>query len=126
MAEISRIWYKIAIICVKYIPILISICYFIGNICTCFGIALLIISNISHMSLLPIICVLSFSFLLKYCIWHRLPIYYAMLIDVVNWIDYYIHIPVNSAIMLSIYLTITIIFILVGMYLKNKDNKTKN
>ena len=121
MAEKSK--YKIALVITKYVPYIIGILYFIEALLSCLHIEILYLPFIGNLTILPTICILSFSFLLKFCIWHRLPIYYAILIDVINWVDYYIHIPVNSAIMLSVYLTITIVFILLGMYFKNRYNK---
>lgn len=62
------------------------------------------------------------SILLRFCIWHRLPLYYSLVIDIINTLDYYITFPVNNIIMLAIYLAITGCFILIGMYLKEKYN----
>jgi hypothetical protein len=65
---------------------------------------------------------LAMSVLLKFCIWHRLPLYYGASIDIINTIDYYITIPISNKSMLVWYLVITGIFILVGMYLKERHN----
>ena len=73
-------------------------------------------------SILSIISVLAMSKLLKFCIWHRLPLYYAASIDIINTIDYYITFAINNELMLASYLTLTGIFILIGMYLKEKYN----
>jgi len=81
---------------------------------------------IYYTSLIPFICLIACSKLLKFCIWHRLPLYYSMLIDVINAIDYYIVIPIESKWMLLIYLVITGAFALYGAYLKNRYNKTKS
>jgi len=67
-------------------------------------------------------CLFAISILLKFCIWHRLPLYYAITIDIINTVDYYFVIPISSKVLLLIYLVISIIFILVGMYLKEKHN----
>ena len=62
------------------------------------------------------------SVLLKFCIWHRLPLYYGIIIDTINTFDYYFTFSVNNITMLAIYLSITGVFILIGMYLKQKYN----
>lgn len=62
------------------------------------------------------------SILLKFCIWHRLPLYYSIVIDIINMLDYYITFSINNVIMLAIYLAITGLFILIGMYWKEKHN----
>ena len=77
----------------------------------------------SPITMLFLICA---SFVFKFCIWHRLPIYYSAVIQIVSCIDYYCKLEIINNIMLFIYLTITILFILLEMYFKNKHNKIKN
>lgn len=112
--------YRIATIIIKYFPMLIAILYLLESILSCFSIECLVLGLLDNMSLLPIILILSMSFLLKFCIWHRLPIYYVMVINTINIIDYYFKIPLNSAVMLSIYLIIALVFIFIGTCLHIK------
>ena len=65
------------------------------------------------------------SLTFKFCIWHRLPIYYALLLHIISTIDYYTNIAISNWFMLFVYLVITIVFILIGMYFKNRYNKKK-
>ena len=125
MEEISKTQMKFAKIIVKYCPIIIATFYFISAILSCFGVGLVWITPIYYMSLLPFICLFACSKLLKFCIWHRLPLYYSILIDVINAIDYYIVIPFSSKWMILIYLLITGCFVLYGVWLKEKYNRLK-
>lgn len=126
MEEISRVQVKIAKIVVKYSPIIIAIFYFLSAIFSSIKIGIEWIIPICYVSLIPFICLVVCSKLLKFCVWHRLPLYYSMLIDVINAIDFYIVIPIESKWMLLIYLMITGTFVLYGAYLKNRCNKTKS
>lgn len=125
MEEISKTEYKFCKIIVKYVPYIIGIWSFIASILSCFGLEFSLGVMIFQPSLLPFICLFACSKLLKFCIWHRLPLYYSILIDVINAIDYYIVIPIASKWMLLIYLLITGMFILLGMYLKERYNRKK-
>lgn len=125
MAELSRLNYRITLLLAKYVPEIIAILYLIMLILSCFGINLVLLSSIASLSLLPAICLISFSILFKFCIWHRLPIYYVLFQNLINEIDFYFGIPVTSLWMLFIYLLITGMFILIGAWLKNKYNGQK-
>lgn len=119
------IWHKWFLIIVKYIPSIIAIVYLCAAILKCFGIMPMFIPNLFYMSPITALFILSASFTFKFCIWHRLPIYYALMIHGIDCIDYYCNIVITNYIILFIYLTITITFILFGMYLKNRCNKKK-
>ena len=117
--------HKILLIILKYIPFIIAIIYFISSILHCFGIRCCLLGNLFFLSPITALFILVASFAFRFCIWHRLPIYYALILHVTACLDYYCNIPITSNIMLFIYLLITIMFILVGMYLKNRYNKKK-
>lgn len=125
MEEISKSTIKLSKIVIKYIPILIAIGYFITSMTSCLGVFVGFIVPIYRLSIFSFICLFACSKLLKFCIWHRLPLYYSILIDVINAIDYYIVIPFSSKWMILIYLLITGCFVLYGVWLKEKYNRLK-
>ena len=122
MVEISKGLARLTRIIVKYIPFVIAIGYLLMAIFSCFGISCIWLPVLFRFSMSSFICLFAISILLKFYIWHRLPLYYAITIDIINTIDYYFVIPISSKVLLLIYLVISIIFILVGMYLKEKYN----
>lgn len=63
------------------------------------------------------------SKVLKFCIWHRLPIYYCFLMDILSTIDYKYGIVSSNINLIIVYMIITVIFILLGMYLKERYNR---
>ena len=103
-------------IVIKYIPFIIAFGYFISCICTCFGIVPIIIPNIIYMSPVTSLFILCASFAFRFCIWHRLSIYYALVTHAIVLIDYYSSITLSNWIMLFVYLLSAIITILLGMY----------
>ena len=122
MEEISRLELRICKIIVKYAPLIIAIGYFIISLASCFGIMFPFVSSLCYLSVIPFITIFAVSKLLKFCIWHRLPLWYCVLIDGLNAIFYYFDLPLMGKSMLAIYLTITISFIVLGMCLKEKYN----
>lgn len=127
MAEISKNLTKIAKIIIKYTPFIIAIGYLAMSILSSIGITVAILPFIFRYSLCSFICLMVMSFLLNFCIWHRMPLYYAAVVDILNTIDYYFVIPISNKAILIVYLTIAILFIVIGMYLKEKYNaKTKH
>ena len=122
MEEISKSLARLTRIIVKYIPFVIAIGYLLMAIFSCFGISCIWLPVLFRFSISSFVCLFAISILLKFCIWHRLPLYYAITIDIINTVDYYFVIPISSKVLLLIYLIISIIFILIGMYLKEKCN----
>ena len=121
----EEICHKILLILLKYIPFIIAIIYLIVSVLRCFGVMSFIIPNLFFMSPITALFMIVASFTFKFCIWHRLPIYYSLLLHGIVCIDYYCNIPITSSILLFVYLLITIVFIIIGMYLKNRYNKKK-
>lgn len=118
----NKTQYKIFLLLIKYLPFFIAVIYFISAICGCFGIQLIVIPNLFFMSPLTAGVWIFISFVFKCCVWHRLPIYYCMTLDTVTIIDYYNESQLTQPGMFSLCIGITLIFILLGMYFKNKYN----
>ena len=116
----SKTLYKLFLILVKYLPFIIAVVYFICIMSYCIGVELNGLMNAFFLSPTMAGFILIASFVFKACIWHRLPIYYSLVLQIINTIDYYI--IFTNSIMLYVYLLITIVFILIGMYFKNKLN----
>lgn len=122
MEGISKVWHKILLILVKYVPFVIAILYLICLIFGCFGIQLFILPSLIYISPSCGILILVMSKVLKFCIWHRLPIYYCFLMDVLSTIDYKYGITISNVNLIIIYMIITVMFVLLGMYLKERYN----
>ena len=116
----SKTQYKIFLLLVKYLPFIIAILYFISCTLNCFGIYSRFTAQLAFYSPITAVFMLYTSFVFKCCVWHRLPIYYSLILQILININYYI--PISSNIKLFVYLALTITFILFGMYLKNKYN----
>lgn len=78
--------YKLEIICLKFIPYLITSLYIIGLVLNKFGIYCSILNVFTSMSILPLIFIWISSYTFKFCWKHRLPIYFITFITIINLI----------------------------------------
>ena len=80
----------------KYIPMIISLFYLINTITAFIGIDIPILSTISGMSLLTWILMYIATIVFNFCSYHRIFLYYILIVDIINIIDYYISIPISD------------------------------
>lgn len=112
--------YKLELLVLKSLPIMIMLCYLINTILSYFKIDLIIFSIIGGLSILPIIFILISSFVFKFCIYHRLPIYYIIVSDIINYYDLYIGIPLSNRWLFILNMMIAGIFIILIVLSKAK------
>lgn len=116
--------YKVLLIILKYIPIVIALCYMLN---TLFYIEPL--SNIAGVSLLTWIFLYLASLVFKFCAYHRMFLWYILVDDILNIIDYYYQIPISTDNILRIHnilIGITLFTVLVLYVKSNKVTITKS
>ena len=104
-----------------------ALCYTLNSILAYFYIDLCWTGYLVHLSLLPALTILSQSFVLKFCVYHRIPIYYILLNDVLTSYDYYVGIPLSdkNLLMFNMVLCWIAIFAITYFYVKNHKNVAK-
>lgn len=120
--------YKILLILLKYIPILISLIYVLNTFAAYVGIDIPAANNIAGMSLLTWIFMYIATIVFNFCSYHRMFLYYILIVDIINITDYYIGIPISDfqLIMLHTIVTGISLFIILFLYIKRKLNKNLN
>ena len=123
--SLKRSNYKVFLFINKYLPYVISLLYMVNTILYLFGIDLVIFSILGGMSILPMIYFISVSFTFRYCLYHRLPLYYVILNDSINWLEYTVGIPITNTMFISISLILMLLTIIIStiLYLKGKERK---
>ena len=117
---IEKNLYKLELIFIKILPLGIALCYLLNTVLSYFGIDAVILSYIGGMSILPTAFILISSFVFKFCIYHRLPIYYIIISDIFNYIDFYIGIPITTRNLFILNMLIAGIFIILIVFTKAK------
>lgn len=118
--RLNKSLYKIGLYLVKIIPVITVVLYLLNTILSYFELRLEILSMICGMSLLPWLSLYVLSLLLKFCIYHRLFLYYIMTNEIVSWYDYKIGFDISDANYLRFHLMIAGIFLLLIVYSKFK------
>lgn len=117
---IEKNLYKLELLLIKSLPLGIALCYLLNSILSYFKINAPILSYLGGMSILPVIFILVSSFAFKFCIYHRLPIYYIIVSDILNYYDLYVGIPISNRGLLILNIIIAGIFIILIVFTKAK------
>lgn len=112
----SKYLYKILLFVLKIIPMITAIGYALNTLLAFIGIDTPLFSNICGMSLLPWLYILLSAFVFKFCIYHRMFLYYILVTDLINIIDYYIGIPLSTFNLFVLHLIIVIVFMFLILY----------
>ena len=123
--SINRVLYKIELYLIKIIPFVLAGICFLNTVLSYYNIDIPLFSYIGGISLLPLLFLYVSSFVFKFCLFHRLPIYYTAINWLLNTLDYYIEIPLSNRNLYILYLTITFIFIILLVYGHCKKHSIK-
>lgn len=120
--DILKSEHKIFLILLKYIPFILSISYFVAVVLDIHGIDTMWLSILAGAGFIPSIFVLLLSYIFRYCIYHRMPIYYVMLNNFVNWLVYAYNFNMSICMYFSWFMFITAVFCIITtiLYLNNK------
>lgn len=113
--------YKLLLLTIRYIPMIIAICYILNTLLYTADIDLPILSNIAGVSLFTWLFLYLSAVVFEFCSYHKIFLWYILISDIINMIDYYFYLPIdNSKIHLINYSIIGIfLFIILYMYVKN-------
>ena len=124
--QLNKLLYKLELYLIKMIPTWLAMCYFTNTTLSYFGIDAPILSLIGGISILPLLFLYLSSFAFKFCIYHRLPLYYITISDILAYYDMYVGIPCSTRTLFSINMIITSLFLFLILYLKpNYDRNYK-
>ena len=122
---VGKVLYKIELLLIKVIPFIIMFCYALNNILYYFDIEVIFLSTFSGLSILTWIFLYISSFVFKFCIYHRLPLYYILTIDTINYYDYLIGLPISDKRLFILDIIIIGIFLLFIVYFKFKQHEQR-
>lgn len=115
--------HKVLLLILKFIPMITALCYMLNVLLALFGIDAGFLSHICGMSLLPWLFIFVATIVFRFCIYHRMFLYYILASDMVNIIDYYIGIPISAANMIMVHFVLISIFLFLILYLYVKHHK---
>lgn len=121
---VSKRLYKLFLITIKAIPYVIAVAYILYTFCSFYNVELIIIGYLASCSLLTWSFLYFSSFVFRFCIYHRIPLYYIATSDLTNIVDTTIGIPVSTYTLLMIQYAVLGLFILLFIYFKRKYAKS--
>lgn len=122
-ANLNKLLYKIELYLIKIIPVVISGLYLLNTILSYYNKHIELISAIAGISLLPWLFLYISSFVFKFCLYHRLFLYYIAINELIAWYDYKIGFNINNTQYLYSHLVIAGIIIFLVTYLKIKHER---
>ena len=123
--NVNKALYKIELLLIKIIPFIIMLFYVLNSILSYFNIDILLLSIISGMSILSWLFLFISSFVFRFCIYHRLPLYYILITDIINYYDNIIGIPISNRNLFILNIIIAGVFILLIVYFKFKQHESR-
>lgn len=105
---------------------LIAMCYMLNTALAYIDIDIPVLSNLAGMSLFTWMFVYLASIVFKFCAYHRMFLYYILITDLLNIVDYYVGISMsdfNLMMLHSVIIGLTL-FIVLYLYVKNHKRIT--
>lgn len=122
-SNVSKLHYKLFITVLKYIPMIIALCYVLNTVAAMLSIYIEPLSNIAGMSLFTWIFLYIATYVFRFCAYHRMFLWYILVDDLLSIIDYYYELSIDTGNLLMIHNSIIGIFLFIILYLYVKSNK---
>lgn len=119
----NKTLYKVSLLSLKIMPWVLAIIYLIGTLFASCGIDLIVFSAIGYMSVIPTCFIILMSYTFSFCIWHRIPLYFILINNIINWIIWVSVGALSLGIVITTILMTIGVIAIIGAYLKNKYNE---
>lgn len=121
----SKKLYKLLLIVIKYTPFLMSSCFALNTILALAGIDFPILSMVSGMSVFTWVFMYLAALVFRFCMYHRMFLWYILSDNIVSAIDFYIDLPINDFQIIAIHSIVICIFLFVILYLYIRRRRSK-
>jgi hypothetical protein len=117
--------HKLLILAIKYTPLVIALCYMLNTLFAWMGFYFEPLSNIAGMSLITWVFTYLATIAFKFCVYHRMFLWYILADDMLNIIDYYWSLPITDSQILRLHngLIGLLLFALLIVYVKSNKGE---
>ncbi len=115
----SKNLYKVFLVALKILPMLISLCYLLNTITAYLGYNIEIFSFIGGVSLLPWIFLYVSAVVFRFCMYHKMFLFYILSDDIINYLDYFFDFTTAYEFFI-IHMSIAGVFLFIILYLYKK------
>ena len=119
--QLNRNLYFIEIKLLKILPSLIALIYFINIILNLIGVKLNSLSYLAGMSFIPLLFIYISSYVFQFCEYHRLPLHYILITNLLSIIGYEFEISIDVWLYIVIHSILFGLSIAIALYLYLKD-----
>lgn len=119
--QLNRNLYFIEIKLLKILPSLIALIYFINIILNLTGVNLNSLSYLAGMSFIPLLFMYISSYVFQFCEYHRLPLHYILITNLLSIIGYEFEIAVDVWLYIVIHSILFGLSSAIALYLYLKD-----
>ena len=119
--QLNRNLYFIEIKLLKILPSLIALIYFINIVLNLIGVNLNSLSYLAGMSFIPLLFMYISSYVFQFCEYHRLPLHYILITNLLSIIGYEFEIAVDVWFYIVIHSILFGLSIAIALYLYLKD-----
>lgn len=119
--SLERRTYKLMLGMLKVIPMLLAFLAILNTMFGFIGINCSIISMFGGVSFLPLTFLYLSSFVFKFCIYHRMFLHYILINNTLEFIDYYVGIPIDTFNLFIVHLILIGIFLFLVLYFYRRE-----
>ena len=119
--NISKNYYKVLLYTLKVIPVCMAVCEFLHTLLSLWGIESPIISYLGGCSFITWSFIYLAALVFKFCIYHRMFLYYVLLNNILSIYEFHFGIPVNDVGLLCLYSVITAVFLFLVLYFYRRE-----
>ena len=116
----NRVLHKFFLVFLKIIPMAMAGLYLLNTVLSYFDIDYSIVSYLTGLGLIPWLFILVASYALKFCVYHRLFLWYIVANDIVCWVDYNFELPVSDREYLLLHFIVAGVFLFLILYFHQK------
>ena len=121
--SVNKRLYKLLLLILKIIPFLLSINETVFTILHYYDIECYSLNFFGGFSVLFLLQLYIMSYVFNYCKWHRVPLHYVTIVNILALYDTFVGIPLSDLQMLRVYLIIAGVSLLYFVYLKIKGKR---
>lgn len=122
--------HKLFLVFLKIVPFLLGIEYFLATLLQLFDMDVYLLSYFFYVGIVPWLFILVTSFVFKFCEYHRIFLYYILLNEILNIVNYNTDLFGSDDTFIRIHFVVffsaTIITLILYLYAKQNSNTTQS
>jgi hypothetical protein len=121
----NKTYYKLLLLLLKYLPGIIALCYIFNTLSALFGKHYPYLNHIIGLSILPWVFMYISACVFKFCIYHKILLWYILFEDILGIIDYNIGFSSHNLNVILVHFLCVGILMFFILYIHVKNNKKR-